>query len=318
MDGPPGQSIPSVPSMPSAFHAPVLAREVVRLAATARRVVDGTAGGGGHTALLAGTGADVLAIDRDPDALTAARGRVATDRVRFLEASFASPAARAAVAAFRPDVILLDLGVSSHQFDEDARGFSFRRGVPLDMRMTPGVGPSAAEVLNRTPERELAAMFRTLADEPRARRLAAEVARRRHGAPFAVSDDLVNAIRGALGPRAGPPDFARIFQALRLVVNDEPGELARALPAMRDALVPGGALAVITYHSGEDRVVKHAFREWARACVCPPAQPTCTCRGRSLGTVEPPRGIRPADDEIAGNPRARSARLRVFRTSHAG
>ena len=136
--------------------------------------------------------------------------------------------------------------------------------------------------------------------------------RRRDRQPFAVSDDLVNAIRGTLGPRAGPPEFARLFQAVRIAVNDELGGLARALPAFRDALRPGGRLAVITYHSGEDRLVKRAFREWASACVCPPRQPVCTCRGRALGRVDPRKPIVPTPDEVAANPRARSAHLRIF------
>ena len=135
--------------------------------------------------------------------------------------------------------------------------------------------------------------------------------------PFASSDDLVNAIRAVLGPRAGPPDFARLFQAVRIAVNDELDGLGRALPVFRDALRHDGKLAVITYHSGEDRLVKQAFREWASACVCPPRQPVCTCRGRALGRVEPRKPILPSAAEIAANPRSRSAKLRIFRVTHA-
>jgi 16S rRNA (cytosine1402-N4)-methyltransferase len=130
-----------------------------------------------------------------------------------------------------------------------------------------------------------------------------------------VSDDLVNAIRAVLGPRSGPDDFARLFQALRIAVNDELHGLAAALPAFRAALRPGGALAAISYHSGEDRVVKHAFHDWSRACICPSAQPVCTCRGRSLGRETPRGGSVPDSAELASNPRARSARLRVFRVA---
>jgi 16S rRNA (cytosine1402-N4)-methyltransferase len=221
----------------------------------------------------------------------------------------------AEIARFRPDFVLLDLGVSSEQLDTDGRGFSFRPGVPLDMRMEHR-GRSAAELLNRLPEHELAALFREYGDERRARRLAATVVQRRQ-TPFTTSDDLVNAIRAALGPRTGPATFARLFQAVRIAVNDELGELRRALPYLRDALVPGGRLAVISYHSGEDRIVKHSFREWARACVCPPAQPLCTCRGRALGRLDPAKPIVPAAAETAANPRARSAKLRAFRTHGA-
>jgi 16S rRNA (cytosine1402-N4)-methyltransferase len=127
----------------------------------------------------------------------------------------------------------------------------------------------------------------------------------------------VNAIRATLGPRAGPSEFARLFQAVRIAVNEELEGLARALPAFRDALEQGGGLGVITYHSGEDRLVKLAFREWASACVCPPHQPVCTCRGRPLGRLEPRKPIVPPDEEISSNPRARSAKLRIFRVDHA-
>jgi 16S rRNA (cytosine1402-N4)-methyltransferase len=210
--------------------------------------------------------------------------------------------------------VLLDLGVSSRQLDEDARGFSFRPGAPLDMRMG-SAGPTAAGFLNRAEEGELARAFADWADEPRARALAAEVARRRARQPFATSDDLVNAIRAVLGPRSGPADFARLFQAVRIAVNDELEGLERALPALRAALAPGGRLAVISYHSGEDRVVKHAFQEWGRRCVCPPRQPVCTCRGRPLGRAEPRKPILADAAEVAANPRARSAKLRIFRVS---
>jgi 16S rRNA (cytosine1402-N4)-methyltransferase len=225
---------------------------------------------------------------------------------------FAEPAVLEAIHAFHPDFILLDLGVSSHQLDSDARGFSFRPGVSLDMRMDPGARATAAQVLNDYPESELARLFREHADERRARRLARAVVRRREARPFATSDDLVNAIREVLGPRAGPADFARVFQAVRIEVNDELRQLDRALPALRDALVPGGLLAVISYHSGEDRIVKRAFADWIRSCVCPPGQPVCTCRGRALGLLVSRRGTTPAPDQVAANPRARSARLRGF------
>jgi 16S rRNA (cytosine1402-N4)-methyltransferase len=180
------------------------------------------------------------------------------------------------------------------------------------MRMTPGHGPSAAELLNCWPEARLAEAFARDADEPRARALARAIVRRRLRHPFRTSDDLVNAIREVLGPRSGPPDFARLFQAVRIAVNDEREELTRALPAFRDALVPQGRLGVITYHSGEDRLVKQAFRDWARACVCPPRQPVCTCRGRPLGVVLTKRALRAGADEVAANIRARSARFRAF------
>jgi 16S rRNA (cytosine1402-N4)-methyltransferase len=285
-------------------------------AAGAVRVVDGTLGHGGHAAAFLAAGATVLGIDRDPDAVATARARLG-DGVAILQLPFFDPEALRQVAAFRPDFVLLDLGVSSRQFDDATRGFTFREGAPLDMRMGPDA-PTAAEWLAEVDDAELARVLRDYADEPRANRLARELVRRRGNAPLATSDDLVNAIRAVLGPRSGPGDFARIFQAVRIAVNDELDGLAIALPAFRDALVPGGTLAVISYHSGEDRVVKGAFRDWAAGCVCPPGLPRCICGRVPLGIAQPRRAVVPSAAEIAANPRARSARLRFFRTRDAG
>ncbi len=296
----------------AAYHVPVLAREIREAALGARRAVDGTLGGGGHAALLLEAGAEVLGIDRDPEAIAAARQRLGDRGIRYLEASFDSGMALAAIREFEPDFVLLDLGVSSRQLDEAARGFSFRPGAPLDMRMS-SRGPTAADLLNTAPEPELRRILAEYGDERRAARRAREIVRRRERERFATSDDLVKAIRAALGPRSGPGDFARIFQALRIAVNDELGALERALPALLEALRPGGRLAVISYHSGEDRLVKRYFGDWARSCVCPPGLPLCRCRGRALGAPEPRRPIRPGPDEIRANPRARSATLRIFR-----
>ena len=261
----------------------------------------------------------MLAIDRDPEALAAARDALGVDGLSYLAAPFGSSEALDAVAAYRPDRILIDLGVSSHQLDDPARGFTFRPGAPLDMRMTPGRGATAADLLNSWPDTRLADAFIEGGDliPPRARALARAVVRRRSREPFRTSDDLVNAIRAVLGPRSGPPDFARIFQAVRIAVNDERDQLTRALPAFRDALIPAGRLGVIAYHSGEDRTVKQAFREWAKSCVCPPRQPVCTCRGRALGVVLTRKAVSPDAAEVAANPRARSARFRAFETPAA-
>jgi 16S rRNA (cytosine1402-N4)-methyltransferase len=158
-------------------------------------------------------------------------------------------------------------------------------------------------------------VFQDYADERRGRALARQIVRRRLSAPFAISDDFVNAIRAVLGPRSGPSDFARLFQALRIAVNAELESLSAALPLLRDALLPGGRLGVITYHSGEDRIVKHAFREWAQTCICPPRQPVCTCRGKPLGRVLTKKPIVPDAGEVAANPRARSAQFRAFETA---
>jgi 16S rRNA (cytosine1402-N4)-methyltransferase len=297
-------------------HVPVLLASVLAAAAGARRAVDATLGDGGHAEALHRAGAEVLGIDRDPVAIAVSRRRLGDVGIRYLQAPYASDEARRAIAAFQPDFVLLDLGVSSRQLDEPERGFTFRPGVPLDMRMD-AAGPTAADFLNHADESELARVFRDYGDERQARRLAREIARRRARHAFAVSDDLVNAVRATLGPRAGAPEFARVFQAVRIAVNEELEGLAVALPAFRDALMPGGRLAVISYHSGEDRLVKQAFREWAAACVCPPGQPVCTCRGRALGRLSSKKPIVPDAAEVAANPRARSAHLRIFQAGDA-
>jgi 16S rRNA (cytosine1402-N4)-methyltransferase len=304
-------------STPS-HHVPVLLDRVVEAARGVpglSRAVDATLGDGGHAAALARLGVRVLGIDRDPDAIAVARGRLG-DTIEYLEAAYDSAEALAAVARVRPGFLLLDLGVSSRQLDETGRGFTVRPGAPLDMRMG-SEGPTAADLLNDEDPHELERVFAEYGDERHARRLAREVERRRARHPFTISDDLVNAIRSVLGPRAGPAEFARLFQAVRIAVNEELEGLALALPAFRGALTPGGRLAVITYHSGEDRLVKLAFREWASECVCPPRQPVCTCRGHSLGRVEPRKPILPSADEVAANPRARSAKLRIFQVHDA-
>ena len=303
----------------SEYHAPALVAPVVELLSGARVVLDGTLGGGGHSAALLAAGVPrVIGVDRDPDALVAASARLAgavsEGRFSAVRGNYSDLDAIPALDGLLFDGILLDLGISSHQIDDAARGFSFREGAPLDMRMGSDASGPASLLLNEADERELARIFRDYGDEPRAARLAREVVRRRATRPFATSDDLVGAIRGALGPRSGAPEFARLFQAVRIAVNDEIAGLERALPALRDRLAPRGVLAVMAYHSGEDRLVKHAFREWSRDCVCPPRQPICTCGGASaLGEVLTRRAIVATPDEVARNSRARSAKLRAWR-----
>jgi 16S rRNA (cytosine1402-N4)-methyltransferase len=303
----------------SSYHAPVLVTEVARVFADARVVLDGTLGGGGHSAALLAQGATVTGIDRDPDAISAARVRLAeyeaAGRFRALPGNFASIHEIDALRDETFDGILLDLGISSHQIDTTDRGFTFREGAPLDMRMGDDGGLDAAELLETTPEEELARIFREYADEPKAGRIAREVVRRRENRPFRTSDDFVGAIRGALGPRSGPGDFARLFQALRIAVNEELTGLERALPALRDRLRPGGVFAVIAYHSGEDRLVKQAFREWTARCICPPKALRCECRGRPLGELLTRKGVSATAEEVESNPRARSARLRAWRSA---
>jgi 16S rRNA (cytosine1402-N4)-methyltransferase len=308
----------------SAYHAPVLAKEVIDLLGGCATVLDGTLGGGGHSLALLQAGVQqVTGIDRDPDALDAVRERLATytsnGRFRAHLGNFAEIDEIPELGGQKFAGILLDLGISSHQIDDPRRGFTFREDAPLDMRMDRGEGSgiTAADLLNTFEEQALASIFREYGDERRAHRLAREVVRRRGNKAFAVSDDFVGAIRGALGPRTGPPEFARLFQALRIAVNDELTGLEHALPALRDRLGAGGTMAIIAYHSGEDRLVKHAFREWSSDCVCPPKHPMCTCRGRALGELVGRKATTPGPDELARNPRSRSARLRAFRLADA-
>lgn len=304
-----------------AYHLPVLLSDVESLLAGASTVLDCTLGGGGHSAALLDRGLRVTGVDRDPRALAAARERLSDfERIgqfRALLGNYADLEGAGLAYAELFDGILLDLGVSSHQFDDLTRGFTFREGAPLDMRMGTDADLGADELLNTIDEVDLSALLRAYADEPRAARLAREIVRRRERRPFATADDLVDAIRAVLGPRSGPPDFARIFQAVRIAVNDELDGLERALPKLRDRLTPGGVLVIISYHSGEDRLVKHAFREWSTACICPPKQMLCTCRGVALGDTLTKRPVNADDAEVETNTRARSARLRAWKRTTA-
>ena len=303
----------------SSYHAPVLVEEVGALFTGAREVLDCTLGGGGHSEALLAAGSSVVAVDRDEAAIDEATKRLASYETsgRFLavRGNFAELDRIPELAGRSFDGILADLGVSSHQIDADERGFSFRPGALLDMRMDRRSTTTAAELLNSLDETELSHIFRDYGDEPKANRLAREIVRRRDRKPMHVSDDLVDAIRGAFGARMGPGDFARLFQAVRIAVNDELGALEKALPILRDRLRPGGVLAVIAYHSGEDRLAKHTMREWSRSCICPPRQPQCTCRGRALGEVLTKRAVIATDSERNSNPRSRSARLRAWRSA---
>lgn len=299
----------------SPYHVPVLVREVVDLLVEdpAGTYVDATLGGGGHAAALLDALAPegrVVGLDRDPEALAAAAARLAGagDRLRLLRGNFADLAALLEAAAVGPvDGVLLDLGVSSHQLDEPARGFAFAAEGPLDMRMDPQAGTPAAELANTLPEGALADLLFAYGEEPRARRVARAIAARR---PLATTADLAAAVRAAVPPKEHTKTLARVFQAFRIAVNDELGALERALGAALRVLRPGGRLAVIAYHSLEDRRVKHFLRYGNFA-----NEPVRDVYGHLLTPWEPVtrRAVRPADEEVAANPRARSARLRVAR-----
>ncbi|MEX1182300.1 MAG: 16S rRNA (cytosine(1402)-N(4))-methyltransferase RsmH [Gemmatimonadota bacterium] len=298
------------------YHAPVLVDEVVRYLDPARggRYFDGTLGGGGHTEaiLSSGAAAEVIGVDQDAEALEVARRRLERfgDRVKLVRANFADAAESGHESLAGA---LLDLGVSSHQIDDAARGFSFRPGTPLDMRMSAATVGTAADLLNELPEAELATVFYRYGEERKSRRLAGMVVRRRAERPFRTSDDLNEVLDRFYGPRITVQDRARIYQALRVAVNDELDVLERTLPALRDRLEPAGVFVVLSYHSLEDRLVKDAFREWSRECVCPPELPVCRCRGRALGESLTRKPVMAGEAEVAANTRSRSARLRAWR-----
>lgn len=304
----------------SPYHAPVLVEEVLKHLEPERGGIylDGTLGGGGHTEAILERGreARVIGVDRDPEALAEAERRLGGygARVRLVRANFAEAVEAAEVEEESLSGVLLDLGISSHQIDEAGRGFTFRDGAPLDMRMAGASAGerTAAELLNEMEEEELADIFRRFGEERRARHLARIVGEMRARAPFERSEQLVEAVERAI-PRATQQDRARIFQAMRIAVNREIEALDGALPEFRDALHPGGVLVVISYHSLEDRVVKDAFREWSRACICPPHLPVCRCRGVPLGEMLTRKPVFAGEAEVAANPRARSARLRAWR-----
>ncbi len=301
----------------SDFHAPVLVAEILGVFADRKEILDCTLGGGGHSEAMLSEGKTVTGIDRDPVALEEAKKRLApyvdAGRFRAIPGNFAYIDEMPAIANQKFDGILADLGVSSRQINDQERGFSFREGAQLDMRME-GAGESAADYLNSVAVEDLSNVLRDYGDEPKARRMAAEIVRRRGNREFRTSDDLVGAIRGVLGARSGPGDFARIFQAIRIAVNDEIRALETALPKLRDKLAPGGTIAIMSYHSGEDRVVKNAFREWSRSCICPPEQLLCNCRRKPLGKVLTKKAVTASAEEVARNSRARSARLRTWRS----
>jgi len=293
--------------------------DVLALFAGAEQVLDCTLGGGGHSEALLASGSSVVALDRDEVAISEARKRLApyeaSGRFLAIRGNFGEIDRIQELEGRLFDAILADLGVSSHQIDADDRGFSFRPGALLDMRMDRRSTTTAAELLNTLDETELSQIFRDYGDEPRASRRAREIVRRRDRRPMHVSDDLVDAIRGAFGARMGPGDFARLFQAVRIAVNDELRTLERALPLLRDKLKPRGKLAFISYHSGEDRLVKHTMREWSKSCICPPRQLQCTCRGKALGELITKRALIASGHETALNPRSRSARLRAWQSA---
>jgi 16S rRNA (cytosine1402-N4)-methyltransferase len=275
-------------------------------------VVDATFGGGGHSRLILdnlGPGGRLVGIDRDPEAAERASDLLRDPRFEYVSDSYDRALWAMVERGRRVDAILFDLGLSSFQVDEPERGFSYVNEGPLDMRMDPGSGISAAEYLNTAEVGELARVLSQYGDVPRgeAGRVAREVIRKR---PLMVTTDLYEAVRAAVGwkERGGNP-AKRVFQAIRVRVNDELGSLSRALEATEQLLTPGGRLVVVTFHSGEDRLVKRFISEREGRCVCPPELPVCVCGARPIfrrGEV-----LRPSGREVEDNPRSASARLRA-------
>jgi 16S rRNA (cytosine1402-N4)-methyltransferase len=308
-------------------HVPVLADEVRELldVQPEATVVDATFGAGGHSRVLASELAGrgrLIAIDRDPEARTYFDRfrRELPQQSRFLRGDFAIVLNQLAENGVEADAVILDLGVSSMQIDRPERGFSYAVDAPLDMRMDPSAPQSAREIVNELDERELADVLRRYGEERFARQIARAIVRRRETQPFERTADLVETIKAALpAPRRfgdGHP-AKRVFQALRIAVNQELESLERALPAALTMLRPGGRVAVISFHSLEDRIVKRFFAAEARGCVCPPDLPVCVCGHEPRLRLVTKKAVRPAPQEVAGNPRSASARLRVATRTEA-
>jgi 16S rRNA (cytosine1402-N4)-methyltransferase len=313
--------LPSVLQPNATDHVPVLASEVRSLldVQPGETVIDATFGAGGHAALLAAdlhSDGKFIAVDRDPSVkpyFESFRRRAGVS-ARFLSGDYADVFERLADNGVRADAILFDLGVSSMQLDRPERGFSYASDAPLDMRMDPSAEHSARDLVNGASERELIDIFRGFGEERYARQIAKAIVRRRKQAPFERTGELVETIKGAIPTPArfgeGHP-ARRVFQALRIAVNDELASLESALPAALDTLRPGGRLAVISFHSLEDRIVKRFLRREERGCTCPPELPVCVCGREPTLRALNRKAIRPSPEEVAANPRAGSARLRA-------
>jgi 16S rRNA (cytosine1402-N4)-methyltransferase len=297
-------------------HAPVLLREVLEWMAPApgKRIVDGTLGGGGHAEAMLEAGAEVIGIDQDPEALESAGRRLARfgGRFRAVEANFSDVArVLAELGVEGIDGALLDLGVSSRQLDEPARGFSFRAEGPLDMRMSPRTSTTAADLVNLASAGQLARIFRRYGEEPSAMRVARAIERQRQKTEFRTTLDLARLVESVLPRRGKIHPATRVFQALRIAVNREIEALEEGLEAFEKSLRPGGRMAVISFHSLEDRAVKQFFRdrsaEWIDRPEWPEPKPNPALAFRLLTR----RAVVATDEEIENNPRSRSAKLRA-------
>jgi len=320
-------ALPLESRRPARGHEPVLADEVARMLALrpGETVVDCTFGAGGHARRLApalGEGGRYIAIDQDPEAgdWFADLADDVVCETRFIRANFADALPRLADQGLRADAVLMDLGLSSMQVDRPERGFSYSRQAPLDMRMDPSRRTSAADLIADMPERELADVIRTYGEERYSRQIAKAIVRRRAAEPITTTGDLVEVVRSAVPTPAlfaGGHPAKRVFQALRIAVNDELDSLDRGLDAAWDLLAPGGRMAVISFHSLEDRRVKRAMRAHTQGCICPPDMPVCGCGREAEAAMLAAKAMRPRQAELDRNPRARSALLRGLRRLEA-
>ncbi len=303
-------------------HIPVMPTEVLSALRPhpGGRYIDGTAGGGGHTALLLEESApngQVLAIDADPQALERIAARLsnlrATGRLTLAHGNFASLQSLAASAGFtQVNGILFDLGLSSDQLADRERGFSFAGDAPLDMRFDPAQPTSAADLLNTLSESELADLLWRYGEERRSRQIARHIVQARARQPITRTEQLAQlAAAGVPGHPGGIHPATRTFQALRIAVNGELDSLEAVLPQAVELLAPGGRIAIISFHSLEDRIVKHFFQHEARGCICPPHTPVCVCGHQARLKIITSHPLVASSEEQAENPRARSAKLRV-------
>jgi len=297
-------------------HVPVLYQEILAglRIKPGGRYIDGTVGGGGHArGILAASAPDgeILGIDADPMAVAVAREQLAEfgKRVTLVQGNFADLEEVALRHRFCPvDGILLDLGLSSMQLEAAGRGFSFQLDGPLDMRFGPSQITTAADLVNTLSMEELADILFRYGEEPRARRIARAIVAER---PINTTEELAALVERTVGRRRKLHPATRTFQALRMAVNEELECLAEALPQALRLLMPGGRLAIISFHSLEDRLVKQSFRNEARDCLCPPEVPVCICGHRAALGIVTKKPIRPSAEEVTANPRSRSAKLRI-------
>ncbi|MDQ6730377.1 MAG: 16S rRNA (cytosine(1402)-N(4))-methyltransferase RsmH [Actinomycetota bacterium] len=307
----------------TSVHIPVLAGELIEVLdpRPGETAVDCTLGGGGHARLIAdriGPAGTLIGIDRDPaaEARFAELAAEVSCQTRFIRADFVSALGELAIEHLRADLVYMDFGMSSMQVDTWGRGFSYAYDAPLDMRMDPEQELTAEEIVNTWDERRLARLLREYGEERYAGQIGRAIGRRRRQEEIGSTQQLVEVIKSAVpipAQFAGGHPARRTFQALRIAVNDELAQIDGALPAAWEILAPGGRLAAISFHSLEDRLVKHYLAARARGCVCPPELPICVCGHEPEGELLTRRAVAPSQGEVAANPRSRSAHLRAVR-----